>query len=101
MQPSAISWIANGTLAAFAQVVAIDLAMAGDNALAVGVVAAGVEPRRRQRVIALGRAAAVVLLIGFALVATQLLRVIGLTLAGGVLLLWVCWKMWRELRVQG
>jgi YjbE family integral membrane protein len=69
--------------------------------VAVGVVAASVEPRRRRRVIAVGLGAAVLLLIGFALVATRLLRVIGLTVAGGVLLLWVCWKMWRELRAQG
>jgi YjbE family integral membrane protein len=93
--------LSEGALAAFVQVVVIDLVLAGDNAVAVGMVAAGVEPRQRRKVIVVGLAVAVVLLIGFALVATQLLRIVGLLLAGGVLLLWVCWKMWRELRAQG
>ncbi|HTI67349.1 MAG TPA: YjbE family putative metal transport protein [Caulobacteraceae bacterium] len=93
--------LGEGALAAFAQVVMIDLVLAGDNAVAVGMVAAGVEERQRRKVIVLGLGAAVVLLIGFALIATQLLRLVGLLLAGGVLLLWVCWKMWRELRAEG
>jgi YjbE family integral membrane protein len=90
-----------GALAAFFQVVLIDLAMAGDNAVAVGLAASGLPQQHRRRAIVLGLAAAVVMLIGFALITTQLLKVVGLLLAGGLLLLWVCWKMWRELRAQG
>ena len=87
-----------GALAAFVQVVLIDLALAGDNAVAVGMAAAGLPPHQRRRAIVLGLAGAVVMLIGFALITTQLLNVVGLLVAGGILLLWVCWKMWRELR---
>ncbi|RAK58310.1 TerC family protein [Phenylobacterium hankyongense] len=90
-----------GAVAAFAQVVMIDLALAGDNAVAVGLAASGLPPHQRRRAIVLGLAGAVVMLIGFALITVQLLKLIGLLLAGGVLLLWVCWKMWRELREQG
>src|SRR3954470_21746469 len=90
-----------GALTAFFQVVMIDVALAGDNAVAVGLVAAGLPPAQRRKAIVLGLAGAVVMLIGLALVATQLLKVVGLLLAGGFLLLWVCWKMWRELRAQG
>src|SRR6185369_1837097 len=90
-----------GALAAFAQVVMIDLALAGDNAVAVGLAASGLPNHQRRRAIVLGLACAVVMLIGFALITTQLLKVVGLLLAGGLLLLWVCWKMWRELREQG
>jgi len=90
-----------GALAAFVQVVLIDLALAGDNAVAVGMAAAGLPVHQRKKAIVLGLAAAVVMLVSFALVTTQLLRVVGLLVAGGFLLLWVCWKMWRDLRVQG
>lgn len=90
-----------GAFAAFFQVVMIDLALAGDNAVAVGLAAAGLPPAQRRRAIVLGLMAAVVMLIGFALVTVQLLKVVGLLLGGGLLLLWVCWKMWRELRQQG
>jgi len=90
-----------GAAAAFLQVVMIDLALAGDNAVAVGMAAAGLPPAHRKRAIVLGMAAAAVMLIGFALVTTQLLKIVGLSVAGGFLLLWVCWKMWRELREQG
>jgi YjbE family integral membrane protein len=90
-----------GALAAFFQVVMIDLALAGDNAVAVGLSASGLPPKQRKRAIVLGLAAAVVMLIGFALITTQLLKLVGLLLAGGCLLLWVCWKMYRELREQG
>lgn len=90
-----------GALSAFAQVVLIDVALAGDNAVAVGLVAAGLPQPKRRRAIVLGLAGAVVMLIGLALIATQLLKLVGLLLAGGILLLWVCWKMWRELRVRG
>ncbi|HEX5377698.1 MAG TPA: TerC family protein [Phenylobacterium sp.] len=92
---------AAGALLAFFQVVMIDLALAGDNAVAVGLAASGLPAHQRRRAIVLGLMAAVVMLIGFALITVQLLKVIGLLLAGGVLLLWVCWKMWRELREQG
>jgi YjbE family integral membrane protein len=90
-----------GAVSAFFQVVLIDLALAGDNAVAVGVSAAGLPPDQRRRAIALGMAAAAVMLICFALITTQLLKVVGLSVAGGLLLLWVCWKMWRELREHG
>jgi YjbE family integral membrane protein len=92
---------AAGAFAAFLQVVMIDLALAGDNAVAVGLSAAGLPRDQRRKAIVLGLAAAVVMLIGFALITVQLLKLIGLLLAGGLLLLWVCWKMWRELREQG
>ena len=87
-------------MSALIQVLLIDLVLAGDNAVAVGLAAGGLEAKDRKKAILLGLIAAVVLRIGFALITTQLLAVIGLLLAGGVLLLWVCWKMWRELREQ-
>jgi YjbE family integral membrane protein len=79
-------------------VVIIDIVLAGDNAIVVGMAAAGLPAERRRTVIALGIAAATVLRILFAYFAVQLLAIIGLTLAGGVLLLWVSWKMYREIR---
>ena len=82
------------------QVIFIDLVLAGDNAIVVGMVAAGVAPEQRRRVVIGGIAMAVVLRIMFAAVTMQLLGIIGLTLAGGLLLLWVCWKLYRELREQ-
>jgi YjbE family integral membrane protein len=85
-------------LTALFQVILIDLVLAGDNAVVIGLAAAGLPAEQRRRAIIVGIAAATVLRIAFAGVATQLLQVIGLLLAGGVLLLWVCWKMWRELR---
>lgn len=85
---------------AFGQVLMIDLVLAGDNAVAVGLAAAGVPEAQRKKVILYGLAAAVVMRIGFALITTQLLGVIGLSLAGGILLLWVCWKMWTEIQEQ-
>jgi len=87
-------------LTALFQVILIDLVLAGDNAVVIGLAAAGLPAEQRRRAIIVGIAAATVLRIAFAGVATQLLQVIGLLLAGGVLLLWVCWKMWRELREQ-
>lgn len=89
-----------GALSALLQVLMIDLVLAGDNAVAVGVVAAGLPALDRRRVIFWGMAAAVVTRIGFALIATRLIGLIGLLFAGGLLLLWVCWKMWREMRDQ-
>lgn len=91
---------ADGALLALFQVLMIDLVLAGDNAVAVGLAAAGLDTAQRKKAILLGLVAAVVLRIGFALITTQLLGIIGLLFAGGVLLLWVCWKMWRELREQ-
>ncbi|TWA66523.1 YjbE family integral membrane protein [Azospirillum brasilense] len=88
-------------LAALGQVVAIDLVLAGDNAIVVGMAAAAVPLAQRRKVIFWGIGAAIILRIFFALITTQLLAIIGLTLAGGVLLLWVCWKMFRELRSHG
>ena len=88
-------------LVAFGQVVAIDLVLAGDNAIVVGMAAAGVPVENRRKVIFWGIGAAIILRIFFALITTQLLAIIGLTLAGGILLLWVCWKMFRELRSHG
>lgn len=85
-------------LTALLQVVLIDLVLAGDNAVVIGLAAAGLPAGQRRRAIVVGIVAATALRIVFAGVATQLLQVIGLLLAGGVLLLWVCWKMWRELR---
>ena len=87
-------------LSALGQVLAIDLVLAGDNAVAVGLAAAALPVEQRRKAILVGLAAAVVLRIVFALVTVQLLAIVGLLLAGGVLLLWVCWKMWRELREQ-
>ncbi|WP_245605153.1 YjbE family putative metal transport protein [Sphingomonas astaxanthinifaciens] len=90
-----------GALAAFLQVLMIDLVLAGDNAIVVGALAAGLPAEQRRKVILIGVLAALVLRIGFALIVTQLLQVVGLILAGGLLLLWVAWKMWRELRQGG
>ena len=90
--------ITSEALAALLQVVMIDLVLAGDNAVVIGLAAAGLAPEQRKRAIILGIVAATVLRIILATIATQLLQVLGLLLAGGILLLWVCWKMWRELR---
>jgi YjbE family integral membrane protein len=97
---SLVSLLNPDATSAFFQVVLIDIALAGDNAVAVGVVAGGLPAEQRRRAIFYGLAGAVVMRIGLALIATQLLDVVGLLLAGGLLLLWVCWKMWRELRAQ-
>ena len=85
-------------LIAFFKVVMIDLVLAGDNAIVIGMAAAGLPKELRGKAILVGIIAATVLRIVFATVAVQLLQVIGLVLVGGILLLWVCWKMWRELR---
>ena len=87
-------------LSALLQVLMIDLVLAGDNAVAVGLAAGGLPAEQRKKAILWGLAAAVIIRIGFALITTQLLAVIGLLLAGGLLLLWVCWRMWKELREQ-
>jgi YjbE family integral membrane protein len=87
-------------LAVLLQVILIDLTMAGDNVVIMGTLTSGLPARERRKVIMLGVAIAVVFLIGFALVATQLLKITGLLLAGGLLLLWVAYNMYRELRPQ-
>ena len=83
---------------AFIQVLLIDLVLAGDNAIVVGALAAGLPADQRRKVILIGVGAALVLRIGFALVVQQLLGIVGLVLAGGILLLWVAWRMWRDIR---
>jgi YjbE family integral membrane protein len=83
---------------ALMQVIGIDLVLAGDNAIVIGMAAAGLPKELRSKAILVGIIAATVMRIGFALAATWLLAITGLLLAGGILLLWVCWKMWRELR---
>jgi len=88
-------------LAAFGQVVLIDIMLAADNAIVVGALAAGLPPASRRKVIAIGVIAALVLRIAFALLVTQLMQLVGLVFAGGLLLVWVGWKMWRELRAHG
>ena len=85
-------------LTALLSVIGIDLVLAGDNAIVIGMAAAGLPKDQRTRAIVIGVIAATVLRIVFAVAATRLLAITGLTLAGGILLLWVCWKMWRELR---
>ena len=90
--------VSREALGAFAQVIMIDLVLAGDNAVVIGLAAAGLPPEQRPRAILVGIAAATLLRVVFAIFAIQLLNIIGLLLAGGILLLWVCWKMWRELR---
>ena len=87
-------------LVSFLQVVMIDLVLAGDNAIVIGLAAAGLPQEQRTRAILVGILAATVLRVLFAGITTRLLQVIGLLLACGILLLWVCWKMWRELRTS-
>lgn len=88
-------------LAAFGQVLMIDLVLAGDNAIVVGALAAGLPADQRRKVILIGIAAALVLRIVFALMVTWLMGIVGLIFAGGLLLLWVSWKFWREIRSGG
>ncbi|MDE2446331.1 MAG: TerC family protein [Alphaproteobacteria bacterium] len=90
--------MAPDALIAFFKVVMIDLVLAGDNAIVIGMAAAGLPKDQRARAILVGIIAATVLRIIFALLTTYLMQITGLILAGGILLLWVCWKMWRELR---
>jgi len=95
MDPGLISASA---LTAFVEILFIDIVLAGDNAIVVGALAAGLPATQRRKVILIGVLAALVLRIAFALVVSQLLQVVGLVLAGGILLLWVAWRMYRELR---
>src|SRR5271168_2277989 len=96
----AVSWTDYSEFSAFLQVVVIDLTLAGDNAIVVGMAAAGLAACDRRRAILIGIIIATVLRILFAVLASEFLKVIGLTLAGGVLLLWVAWKMLREMLGQ-
>ncbi len=87
-------------ISALLQVVAIDLVLAGDNAIVIGLAAAGLPADQRKKAILIGVIAATALRICFAGIAVKLLAILGLLLVGGILLLWVCWKMWRELRTS-
>lgn len=108
--PATLSHTDNGILAmeiftaagftALLQVIFIDLVLAGDNAIVIGLAAAGLPADQRKKAILIGVLAATVLRIIFAIIAVQLLAILGLLLVGGILLLWVCWKMWRELRTS-
>jgi YjbE family integral membrane protein len=91
---------ASNEVAALLQVVMIDLVLASDNAIVIGLAAAGLPLQQRTKAVLLGITAATVLRITFAAVTSQLLQVVGLVLAGGILLLWVSWKMFRELRLS-
>jgi YjbE family integral membrane protein len=93
-----LDFITSEHLTALFQVIMIDLVLAGDNAIVIGLAAAGLPEVQRRKAILIGILAATLLRIGFASVTVQLLQIIGLLLAGGILLLWVCWKMWREFR---
>src|SRR5919108_5139476 len=95
-----IDLIAADALTALLQVIMIDLVLAGDNAVVIGLAAAGLPREQRNKAILIGIIAATVLRIVFAGLTTQLLQIVGLLFAGGILLLWVCWKMWRELRTS-
>ncbi len=85
---------------AFAKVVMIDLVLAGDNAIVIGMAAAGLPKEQRNKALIAGVVAATILRVAFATIAVQMLKVIGLVFVGGLLLLWVSWKMWRELRAS-
>jgi YjbE family integral membrane protein len=93
-----MDFLSMDALSALAQVIIVDLVLAGDNAIVVGIAVAGLPAHQRWRVMVFGIAAATLLRVVFASVTVQLLQIIGLLLAGGLLLLWVCWKLWRELR---
>ena len=98
LESLSFDFITPDMLTALVQVILIDLVLAGDNAIVIGLAAAGLAPEQRARAILIGVGAATLLRIVFAGLTTQLLAIVGLLLAGGILLLWVCWKMWRELR---
>jgi YjbE family integral membrane protein len=95
-----LEFFSSQSLTALFQVVMIDLVLAGDNAIVIGLAAAGLPEDHRKKAILAGILAATALRIGFASITVQLLQIIGLLLAGGILLLWVCWKMWRELQAS-
>jgi YjbE family integral membrane protein len=93
-----MDFVSMSELSALVNVILVDLVLAGDNAIVVGIAVAGLPAQQRWKVMVFGIAAATVLRIVFAAMTVQLLQIIGLLLAGGLLLLWVCWKLWRELR---
>jgi YjbE family integral membrane protein len=95
-----LEFLGTDVLNALLQVVLIDLVLAGDNAIVIGLAAAGLSQAQRSKAILIGIVAATMLRVLFAGLATQILQIVGLLLAGGILLLWVCWKMWRELRAS-
>jgi YjbE family integral membrane protein len=95
---TAIAWV---DIVAMLQITFIDLVLAGDNAIVVGLAVAGLAPEHRRKAILMGLSGAVILRILFSIVALSLLEVLGLTLAGGLLLVWVSWKLYRELREGG
>ena len=95
-----LEFISSQHLTALFQVIMIDLVLAGDNAIVIGLAAAGLPREQRNKAILVGIVAATVLRISFAGLTVQLLQIVGLLFAGGILLLWVCWKMWRELRLS-
>ena len=92
--------VSSQSLTALFQVVMIDLVLAGDNAIVIALAAAGLPEDKRKKAILAGILAATALRIGFAGITIQLLQIMGMLLAGGILLLWVCWKMWRELQAS-
>jgi len=93
-----VEWFSATALVELLEVVLVNLVLSADNAIVVGIAVAGLPASRRWQVMVLGIAAATGLRIVFAAFTVQLLAVIGLLLAGGLLLLWICWKLWRELR---
>ena len=93
-------FLGTDVLTALLQVILIDLVLAGDNAIVIGLAAAGLPEAQRGKAILIGIVAATMLRILFAGLTSQILQVVGLLFAGGILLLWVCWKMWRELRAS-
>ena len=93
-----LAFLSAGAVTAFLEILFIDIVLAGDNAIVVGALASGLPAEQRKKVILIGVAAALVLRIAFALVVTQLMQIIGLIMVGGLLLLWVAWRMWRDLR---
>jgi YjbE family integral membrane protein len=101
MEPALFDILNPSWLTALGQVLMIDVVLAGDNAVVIGLAATRVPAEMRKKVILLGLIAAVILRIALSLVAVQLLAIIGLLLAGGILLLWVCWRMWRDLANHG
>ena len=95
-----MDFISLSELSALVQVFIVDLVLAGDNAIVVAMAVAGLPREQRARIMILGIAAATILRIIFALLTVYLLQIVGLMLLGGLLLLWVCWKLWNELKEQ-